>query len=147
MSETHEDDIHATVERGGDLFRKELVYGSSAIVAIIIFTVLYIVIKNYFDRRARDAAQRELDEAQRAREAAYKQARYEAQRERVTVSTYDTSNPPQFDQNECVICLEEFENTQTYHSLPCGHIFCEECMSPILLNSDKCPICRVKILN
>jgi hypothetical protein len=78
MSVTHEEDSHG----GDNLFYTELVYGSSAIVAIVIFVVLYIVIKNYFDRRARDAAQRELDEAQRARDAAYKQARYEAQRER-----------------------------------------------------------------
>jgi hypothetical protein len=140
----HNDDFHATVERDGNLFRKEIVYGSSTIVAIAVFAVLYIVIKNYFDHRARDAAQRELDEAQRARDAAYKQARYEAQRER---SQCQHTLLNFIKMHECVICLEEFVNTQTYHSLPCGHIFCEECMSPILINNDKSPICRVKILN
>jgi hypothetical protein len=49
------------------------------------------MIRNYLNRRARDAAQREHDAAQRARDSA-KQVRYEAQRERVTMSTYDTSN-------------------------------------------------------
>ncbi|KAK2442593.1 hypothetical protein QL285_013774 [Trifolium repens] len=73
------------------------------------------MIRNYLDRRSRDAAQQEHDAAQRARDSA-KQVRYEAQRERVTVSTNDTSNPSQFHQNECVICLQGFTNTQTYHT-------------------------------
>jgi hypothetical protein len=56
-------------------------------------------------------------------------ARFAARQERVRVSIYDTSNPPQFGQTECIVCWHEFENTQTYASLPCGHIFCVECIS------------------
>jgi hypothetical protein len=116
------------------------VYG---ILAIVVLGVLYIIIRNYLDRWARDASQREYDASQRPHDAA-KQVRYKAQRERVTVSTYE---PSQFHQNECVICLQEFANTQTYRTLSCGYILCEECISQVLLNYDKCLICRVKILN
>jgi hypothetical protein len=138
---THKDDhdSDATTKRD-NLFGKELVYG---ILAIVVLGVLYIMISNYLDRRAHGAAQREYNPAQRARDAA-KQVCYKAQRERVTVSTYE---PSQFHQNECVICLQDFANTQTYHTLSCGYILCEECISQVLLNYDKCLICRVKILN
>jgi hypothetical protein len=66
-------------------------------------------------------------------------ARLAARRERTILSIYDTSNPTLFGQIECVVCLQDFANTQTYSSLPCGHIFCEECMSLFILKHKECP--------
>jgi hypothetical protein len=75
---THKEDSDAAAERG-NLFGKELGYG---ILAIVVLGILYIMTRNYLNRRARDAAQHARD--------APKQAHCEAQRKRVTVSTYDT---------------------------------------------------------
>jgi hypothetical protein len=72
-------------------------------------------------------------------------ARLAARRERVRVLIYDTSDPPQFGQTECVVCWHEFANTQTYSCLPCGHIFCEECLSKYIIKREECPVYRVKI--
>lgn len=43
---------------------------------------------------------------------------------------------------DCVICLEEFENTK-HRKLTCGHYFHEECLSKT--SSLTCPICRKPI--
>jgi hypothetical protein len=71
-------------------------------------------------------------------------ARLAARRERVRVLIYDTSDPPQFGQTECVVCWHEFANIQTYSCLPCGYIFCEECLSKYIIKREECPVCRVK---
>lgn len=40
---------------------------------------------------------------------------------------------------KCPICLEAAENMS---STPCGHVFCEPCLSAALKNQKKCPKCR-----
>ncbi|WJX48342.1 E3 ubiquitin-protein ligase synoviolin [Trifolium repens] len=110
-----------------------LLFGFLGVVTIIVSIGFIVnIVKEYWKRRARKIAL---------------QISYPARRERVKVSIYDTSDPPQFDQTECVVCLHEFVNTQTYSTLPCGHIFCEECMSTVLLKHDTCPTCRANMLD
>ncbi|KAK2411867.1 RING-type E3 ubiquitin transferase [Trifolium repens] len=57
------------------------------------------------------------------------------------------STAPDFDRNdpgkECVICMTEPKDTAV---LPCRHMcMCSECAKALLLQSDKCPICRQAI--
>ncbi|PHH51002.1 E3 ubiquitin-protein ligase RNF167 [Ceratocystis fimbriata CBS 114723] len=47
-------------------------------------------------------------------------------------------------QSECVVCLEEYvDGVSQVMSLPCGHEFHEECITPWLTNRRRtCPICK-----
>lgn len=42
---------------------------------------------------------------------------------------------------ECVICYEEFKDTNICVT-PCGHKFCFNCMMKSLNNNNRCPCCR-----
>lgn len=49
--------------------------------------------------------------------------------------------------SECSICLEIFESEGKKRCVvtPCGHIFCFECISIVILTSKNCPKCRKKV--
>jgi hypothetical protein len=120
VKEPHDDDSYL---HQGKKFTVIAIYSFIGAAAVV---VLFFVIKDYFDRRALRAARLE----------------------RVTVSIYDTSNPPQFDQSGCPICLQDFANAQPYSSLPCRHIFCKKCLSKVINRDiEVCPDCKVKILD
>ncbi len=54
----------------------------------------------------------------------------------VHASAYDIDN--------CVICLDDFNNGDKLTVLPCGHEFHKQCISPWLLSrSTLCPICKM----
>ena len=44
--------------------------------------------------------------------------------------------------NECLICLEDFENGKSVTILKCGHLFCTKCIENWLKDSVTCPCCR-----
>lgn len=46
-----------------------------------------------------------------------------------------------YEMNECVICLESFQDKSADKVLLCGHIFHDSCM----LNVNNCPLCRVDV--
>ena len=63
------------------------------------------------------------------------------------------SNPsdspePCFDQQSCVICLDDFVAKETrVRTLPCQHIFHPECVDQLLLkHSSLCPTCKAPVL-
>ncbi|KAG8678691.1 hypothetical protein FRC08_017578, partial [Ceratobasidium sp. 394] len=43
---------------------------------------------------------------------------------------------------ECSICYFDFDAERSPHCIPCGHIFCRECLITALDHSDRCPVCR-----
>ena len=44
-------------------------------------------------------------------------------------------------QQECPVCMDDFENGQEVRVLPCSHRFHPECIDPWLLNiSGSCPL-------
>ena len=47
--------------------------------------------------------------------------------------------------NECIICLSEFEVGDSITTLPCVHIFHNECIKNWLKNNNHCPICKFEI--
>ena len=48
--------------------------------------------------------------------------------------------------NECLICIENFEENNEITKIKCNHIFHKECIKKWLCNeSNKCPICRIEI--
>ncbi|XP_073116226.1 E3 ubiquitin-protein ligase MPSR1-like [Elaeis guineensis] len=51
----------------------------------------------------------------------------------------------EFQENECSICLEEFEFEMEVIQLPCKHIFHGGCLTQWLENSHLCPLCRYEL--
>lgn len=49
-------------------------------------------------------------------------------------------------QNVCSICLTDFESTSEVSSLPCQHIFHQDCLTPWLERSGSCPVCRESLI-
>ncbi|KAG8704669.1 hypothetical protein FRC09_003401 [Ceratobasidium sp. 395] len=43
---------------------------------------------------------------------------------------------------ECSICYFDFSSERSPHCIPCGHVFCRECLVTALDHSERCPICR-----
>lgn len=56
----------------------------------------------------------------------------------IVTETITESEPPK---TECVICLENLKN-KSLSSVPCGHLFCTECIENTLRNTQVCPLCR-----
>ncbi|XP_059637834.1 probable E3 ubiquitin-protein ligase RHY1A [Cornus florida] len=50
------------------------------------------------------------------------------------------------DQEDCVICLEQFKSGETLAHLPCAHRFHSRCLVPWLQSNAHCPCCRMGIL-
>jgi hypothetical protein len=51
--------------------------------------------------------------------------------------------PPQQQQLECAVCLEEFKENETGRTLPkCGHSFHVECIDMWFHSHSSCPLCR-----
>jgi DNA-directed RNA polymerase subunit RPC12/RpoP len=48
-------------------------------------------------------------------------------------------------QDDCSICLEQFQLWQKLVCLPCNHKFHSECLRPWLESHVQCPYCRAKI--
>lgn len=46
------------------------------------------------------------------------------------------------DEVECPMCLEEYVSGEEVLSLPCKHVFHEACLSPWLIKSLQCPMCK-----
>lgn len=44
---------------------------------------------------------------------------------------------------ECYICLKYFKNFAL--KLPCGHLFCKECLEPWLKTNSTCPTCKKRL--
>ena len=44
-------------------------------------------------------------------------------------------------ENECAICLEEFNINEIIRILDCGHYYNKECVDPWLGSGKKCPKC------
>ena len=59
-----------------------------------------------------------------------------------------TLSQRQYAQPTCHICLDDFMSHESIvRELPCGHIFHQECIDPVLLEySSLCPICKGKVL-
>ena len=46
---------------------------------------------------------------------------------------------------ECPSCLEIYDDRDRIpRNLPCGHTYCEHCISQILIRKSECPTCRHK---
>ena len=46
----------------------------------------------------------------------------------------------------CIICLEDFKIGQNIYNLPCSHVFHVRCFNKELKIRQKCPICRVDLI-
>ena len=46
---------------------------------------------------------------------------------------------------ECAICLNEQKLGQSAARMPCGHLFCGECLRRWLAKSNMCPVCRYEV--
>ncbi|XP_077462848.1 E3 ubiquitin-protein ligase LNX isoform X2 [Stigmatopora argus] len=55
----------------------------------------------------------------------------------------EASAPPLDEEAACHICLKPPDQTL---DTPCGHTFCQECLSSCLLESDLCPVCHEPLL-
>lgn len=46
---------------------------------------------------------------------------------------------------ECAICLSDQKIGQMATRMPCGHLFCNECLKHWLVKSNTCPVCRYEV--
>lgn len=46
---------------------------------------------------------------------------------------------------ECAICLSDQKIGQLASRMPCGHLFCSECLRKWLEKSNTCPVCRYEV--
>lgn len=42
----------------------------------------------------------------------------------------------------CPICMEKVQEQRT---LPCGHVFCKDCINTWLVSNNSCPVCRFEV--
>jgi hypothetical protein len=50
--------------------------------------------------------------------------------------------------NECIICLEDFNDEDIVKELPCIHVYHINCINKWLSqNSNKCPVCKKEVSN
>ena len=47
--------------------------------------------------------------------------------------------------NECVICLEEYDRGESITTLPCLHLFHTDCIRSWLKSNNNCPVCKYEI--
>ena len=60
--------------------------------------------------------------------------------------TESTHYDPKLENNECSICLENFDETSIlYSGLICKHKFHSDCLNKWLLYNNTCPHCRIEI--
>lgn len=59
----------------------------------------------------------------------------------------DASERPNADitEHRCLICLDDFEEGMTIHTLPCSHQFMAECIGTWLAQQARCPVCKQRI--
>jgi hypothetical protein len=48
--------------------------------------------------------------------------------------------------NDCTICLEEFNNDEEIIKLKCNHFFHSKCIDDWIKKNQSCPLCRVNLL-
>jgi hypothetical protein len=54
-----------------------------------------------------------------------------------------SKSPEKINKNdECIICLQEYEKLQIIKTLDCFHKYHQSCINEWLKNNDNCPICR-----
>ncbi|XP_029173735.1 E3 ubiquitin-protein ligase RNF181-like [Nylanderia fulva] len=46
---------------------------------------------------------------------------------------------------QCPVCLKEFEANDKAKSMPCHHVFHQECIIPWLEKTNSCPLCRYEL--
>ncbi|QRV83819.1 Zinc finger, C3HC4 type (RING finger) protein [Ceratobasidium sp. AG-Ba] len=49
--------------------------------------------------------------------------------------------------HECSICFQEYDSERSPHTIPCGHVFCGECLYTSLDYNEQCPLCRSPCLS
>ena len=47
--------------------------------------------------------------------------------------------------NNCVICLADFEPGESITTLPCVHMFHTECIKAWLKSNNHCPVCKIEV--
>ncbi|KAF8246251.1 hypothetical protein K440DRAFT_662194 [Wilcoxina mikolae CBS 423.85] len=66
--------------------------------------------------------------------------------EQTTTTPAATTTEGLSSQNQCPVCMEDFEQGQEVRVLPCQHNFHPDCIDPWLLNvSGSCPLCRIDL--
>jgi len=48
--------------------------------------------------------------------------------------------------NNCTICLEEFNNDEEIIKLKCNHLFHSKCIDDWIKKNQSCPLCRLNLL-
>jgi hypothetical protein len=62
------------------------------------------------------------------------------------INYLDTYGNNQNQNNECVICMENFENHHNIFKTVCNHIYHKDCIMKWIFQNINCPICRKKIM-
>ena len=51
-----------------------------------------------------------------------------------------------FNNYDCTICLEEFNNDEEIIKLKCNHLFHSKCIDDWIEKNQSCPLCRINLL-
>ena len=63
----------------------------------------------------------------------------EKQKNNLNINNFEETSD---DENICLLCLNKYKNTCC---IPCGHLFCWNCIHLYLIEKDNCPKCKKKI--
>ena len=123
-----------------ELISKIILISVIIIVAIIIIGAIIILVYCMYCKRS---------DTSRAQEwVANSDARYNKIISQSTEEKYDEEKG-KYNQNDCMICLSNFEKNVPIQKLKCNHIFHTECINAWIkskiLQIPKCPICNIKL--
>jgi Ring finger domain len=63
----------------------------------------------------------------------------------LTITRFHSEEKVEYEQENCSICLCNFENNQQMKTLPCKHVFHPKCVDAWLIEHLSCPLCVRKI--
>lgn len=61
---------------------------------------------------------------------------------KLTKKTFKKKDTPQGEEEQCTICITEFEDGEEIRELPCKHIFHPNCIDTWIVQNSHCPICK-----
>ncbi|KAK3085018.1 hypothetical protein FSP39_022932 [Pinctada imbricata] len=119
------------------------------VAVFVIFCIICIIVVLKLKWRQREQQVNNIEEVKRAvaklETRKYKHRNSKKHEKEVCTPVSDIGSEGS-GQEQCAICLEEYQESQILRVLPCGHEFHRSCVDPWLVQSATCPLCMHNIV-